>query len=52
MVRSFTPEFEVTWADPEDANHVWAIDRCIAGESPKRGDGRGRSGPSAVCRFI
>ena len=27
MVRSYTPEFEVTWTDPEDANHVWAIDR-------------------------
>jgi phosphohistidine swiveling domain-containing protein len=27
MVRSFTPEFGVTWEDPEYANHVWAIDR-------------------------
>src|SRR5207244_2979710 len=27
MVRSFTPEFKVTWEDPEDANHVWGIDR-------------------------
>jgi len=27
MVRSFTPEFEITWETPEEAEHVWAIDR-------------------------